>query len=78
MTERAVFHGSSMVDYQGRSWITPPPDVREEEHECFIPKRWIHTWSGHTKGVAAIRWFPGNGHLLLSAGLDSKVRKVLG
>jgi len=74
MEERAVFHGSSMVDYQGRSWTTPPTDVREEEHECFIPKRWIHTWSGHTKGVAAIRWFPGNGHLLLSAGMDNKVK----
>jgi len=74
MEERAVFHGGSMTDYQGRSWITPPADVKEAEHECFIPKRWIHTWSGHTKGVAAIRWFPGNGHLLLSAGMDTKVK----
>ena len=74
MTEQSVFHGSDMRDYQGRSWVTPPADIREEEHECFIPKRWVHTWSGHTKGVAAIRWFPGNGHLLLSAGMDTKVK----
>ena len=72
--EQSIFHGSSMRDYQGRSWVLPPSDVREEEHECYIPKRLLHTWSGHTKGVAAIRWFPGNGHLLLSAGMDTKVR----
>jgi len=74
MEERSVFHGGSMTDYQGRSWVLPPTDVKENEHECFIPKRWIHTWSGHTKGVAAIAWFPGNGHLLLSAGMDTKVK----
>jgi len=74
MEETSVFHGKDMRDYQGRSWVEPPRDVRNEEHECFIPKRCIHTWSGHTKGVAAIRWFPGNGHLLLSAGMDTKVK----
>jgi len=74
MEERAVFHGGSRTDYQGRSWTKPPSAIKEEEHECFIPKRWLHTWSGHTKGVAAIRWFPGNGHLLLSAGMDTKVK----
>ena len=74
MEERSIFHGSSTTDYQGRSWTHAPSDVKNEEHECFIPKRWIHTWSGHTKGVAAIRWFPGNGHLLLSAGMDTKVK----
>jgi len=74
MEEQSVFHGTEIRDYQGRSWLTEPADVRNEEHECFIPKRWVHTWSGHTKGVAAIRWFPGNGHLLLSAGMDTKVK----
>lgn len=74
MEEKAIFHGGSMTDYQGRSWLTPPTDVKEEEHECFIPKTWLHTWSGHTKGVAAIRWVPPVGHMLLSAGMDSKVK----
>ncbi len=60
-----------------RSWILGPRDKRNEvvaAGGCFLPKRWVHTWSGHTKGVNAVRFFPGTGHLLLSAGLDGKVK----
>lgn len=46
----------------GRSWIEPPKEGRRPEAEqCFLPKRHIHTWSGHTKGVNAIRWVGGQG-----------------
>ena len=40
----------------GRSWMAAPKDKsRAEAEQCFLPKRHIHTWSGHSKGVNAIR-----------------------
>ena len=74
LEEKTRFHGKVQVDGSGRSWVDPPKDQRAENEFCYIPKRHIHTWSGHTKGVNAIRFFPGSGHLLLSAGLDGKVK----
>ncbi|MEW5301226.1 MAG: hypothetical protein WDW38_004777 [Sanguina aurantia] len=70
----SFFHGKEKADYQGRSWMSAPKDRRKESDYTYLPKRWIHTWSGHTKGVNAIRFFPDTGHLLLSAGLDGKVK----
>uniref|UniRef100_A0A7S3WZG9 Pre-mRNA-processing factor 17 n=1 Tax=Strombidinopsis acuminata TaxID=141414 RepID=A0A7S3WZG9_9SPIT len=71
----SVFHGSKETDYAGRSWIENkvqvPKDV--DDKQCFLPKKWIHTWQGHTMGVQQIRFFPNTAHLLLSAGMDSKI-----
>jgi len=69
----SIFHGTEIRDYQGRSFldsdITAPAEPKN-----YIPKKWIHTWSGHTKGVTAIRFYPKSGHLLLSGSMDKSVK----
>lgn len=71
---KSTFHGTEEVDYQGRSWMHQPSGLRITEHESYIPKRCIHRYTGHTKGVQAIEFIPGYGHLILSGGLDSKLK----
>jgi pre-mRNA-processing factor 17 len=46
-----------------------PPQAK-----CFLPKREIHKWTGHTKGVSTVRFLPGTAHLMASAGLDGKAK----
>ena len=48
----------AFLPWAGRSWIEAPKDAgkRKDAEQCFLPKRHIHTWSGHSKGVNAIRW----------------------
>lgn len=73
---KTTFHGDEDVDYRGRSWTSPPPGVKGadafdiDDHACFVPKKCVHRFTGHEKGVHRIRLFPRTGHLLLSAGLD--------
>ncbi|KAK4701782.1 pre-mRNA-processing factor 17, partial [Phenoliferia sp. Uapishka_3] len=79
--EKSTFHGKELHDYLGRSYLHIPTDVdvnlKPSEpglQETFIPKKCIHTWSGHTKGVSKIQLFPGSGHLILSGSLDTRVK----
>jgi len=78
--ESTVFHGSELVDYQGRTYMSPPyakaSHLRSEpgSQDCFIPKTCTHTWTGHTQGVSVIRLFPETGHLLLSGSMDTKIK----
>ena len=76
---KTTFHGTELVDYQGRPWCAAPSDLRAEEaggpsHECYIPKKCVKKLTGHTKGVQALEFFPGTGHLLLSASMDGKCK----
>jgi pre-mRNA-processing factor 17 len=71
----SIWHGKAQkTDYQGRSWLEGPKDKKCESDYCYLPKKWVHTWSGHTKGVNKLQFFPGTAHLLLSAGNDGKVK----
>ena len=78
--ESSVFHGKSLTDYQGRTYMSPPlseaPQLQHEagSQETFIPKTCIHTWTGHTQGVSVIRLFPNTGHLMLSGSMDTKIK----
>jgi pre-mRNA-processing factor 17 len=80
--EKSIFHGKSLTDYAGRTYMHIPTDLgvnlRPSEDtpapESFIPQACTHTWTGHTKAVSAVRLFPQSGHLLLSGSMDTKVK----
>lgn len=78
--EKFVLHIKDAYDYQGRSFLHAPQDVGVNLHsedppeKCYLPKKLIHTWSGHNKGISAIRWFPKTAHLMLSCSMDMKVK----
>ena len=79
-----VFVVKEPLDYQGRSFMHVPQDVgvnlrsAEPPAKCFLSKKLIHTWTGHNKGIHAIRWFPSSAHLLLSCSMDSKIKVCFG
>ncbi|GAA5848953.1 hypothetical protein JCM8547_006396 [Rhodosporidiobolus lusitaniae] len=52
----------------------PRTPNNDEGLESFVPKKCIHTWSGHTKGVSRIQLFPTSGHMVLSASLDTRIK----
>ncbi len=68
-----IYHGVG-GDQSGKGFIYPPSYMRQKEHACFIPKKWLHTWVGHNKGVQRIEFFPKYGHLLLSASHDGTIK----
>lgn len=66
-------HAKTNPDSMGRPFTAPPSDLKNTDHTCYIPKRCIQTFYGHTKGVQVIRFYPKFGHLLLSGSMDNKV-----
>ena len=71
------FHGAQETDYQGRSWLVVPGGLQrkvDDGHECFLPKKCVHEWRGHTKGIQTMRLFPKTGHLLLSGSFDGSCK----
>ncbi|KAJ1350188.1 hypothetical protein KIN20_005920 [Parelaphostrongylus tenuis] len=78
--ETSVLHLKEAQDYQGRSFLVPPAftgvNLRADAapEKCFIPKKQIHVYKGHTKGVNCLQWFPKSAHLFLSCSMDTKVK----
>ncbi|KAG7331676.1 hypothetical protein KOW79_005645 [Hemibagrus wyckioides] len=78
--EKTILHVKDAYDYQGRSYLHIPQDVginlrsADIPEKCYLPKKQLHVWTGHTKGVSAIRLFPVSGHLLLSCSMDCKIK----
>ncbi|KAF1814173.1 WD40 repeat-like protein [Eremomyces bilateralis CBS 781.70] len=74
--ETTAFYGESIHDYQGRSFLHIPSELRGEvaHTQNYVPKKLVHTWKDHTKAISQLRFFPESGHLLLSASADSTVK----
>ncbi|KAI8998100.1 WD40-repeat-containing domain protein [Gaertneriomyces semiglobifer] len=78
--ERSVFHGEQERDYLGRTYMHVPADLGIDLKaepgikDCFLPKKLIHTWTGHTKAVNVFRLFPKSAHLFISGSMDTKVK----
>lgn len=72
----STFLGKERTDYQNRSWIVSPNEIKERlsNEQCFAPKKLVKVLNAHSMGVQAIRYIPKTGHLLLSAGLDSQIK----
>lgn len=72
---RVECHLANKTDYQGRSFIRPPSDLKRDPNQsAYIPKECTQVLAGHTKGVQCVKFFPEHGHLLLSASLDNTVK----
>ncbi|GMP29636.1 hypothetical protein CsSME_00004647 [Camellia sinensis var. sinensis] len=85
VADKSTFHGKEERDYQGGSWIAAPKDAKATNDHCYIPKRLVHTWSGHTKGKCmrtymghskAVRdiWFCNDGTQFLTARYDKNIK----
>ena len=66
-------HVDTIHDYQGRNIILDPPS-HPKSAQCYLPKKLLHTYRGHNKGVHVLRWLPPVGHMFASGGLEGKVK----
>lgn len=75
----AVFLPTSEERMRGRWWDAPKGSrtfAELEVYRAYVPKREV--WAGKGvhggKGVNCVKWVPGHGHLLASAGMDGVVK----
>jgi pre-mRNA-processing factor 17 len=71
----STYHGDALFDYKGRSYIQPPQDLNiASDLVNYIPKKLVHTYHGHKKGIITAKFFPKYGHYILSAGFDYEIK----
>ena len=74
-TPSSTFHGDELYDYKGRSYILPPQDLNiASDTVNYIPKKLVHTYTGHKKGIMVAKFFPKFGHYIISGGYDNEVK----
>ena len=72
---KSTFHADDLHDYKGRSYILPPQDLNiASDSVNYIPKKLVHTYTGHKKSITTAKFFPKYGHYILSAGFDNEVK----
>ena len=63
---------SILHDPLHKNFISPShPTNNSKRHS---PYSVLHSWVGHTQGIFSIRLFPNSYHLLLTSGLDCKIK----
>lgn len=75
--ETTEFHGDSLYDYQGRTYMHIPPSLTGDTSELknYVPKKLSHTWKDQAgAAITQMRFFPDSGHLLLAASASGKVK----
>lgn len=76
--EVSTFYGTQEKDYQGRSFLFPPLDIdvdlNKKQFKCFLPKKVVYRYKGHSNGTTSLKMLPETGHLFLSGGNDNKVK----
>lgn len=72
---KSEFHLDKKKDYKGKSFFHPPSWLKSfKPMKCYEPKKLVHVFEGHSKGVCTIQLFPKFGHLLLSGSYDGNVK----
>lgn len=71
----SVFHIENEIDYQGRGFIRPRHNMLLNGPQTYyIPKKMVHIYKGHTKGVLKSLFFPKYGQFLLTSSFDTTVK----
>lgn len=79
IVEKSTLHFKE-VDYLGRNFMHAPKDLdvnlesEDPPEQCYLPKKVIHSYTGHTKGVNKVQYLPKTAHIFLSCSMDSKVK----